>query len=85
MLGQCIKLSQFDIELPLPEFVGRTFRQRFAVRIDHRSASAPSFLTPVDRDTAVDEPSSNGAFHLIDPLVKRFSILDERAEFAVRF
>ncbi len=72
MLGQFIKLSQFDIELPLPEFVGANIPPEVCGTNRSPLGQCTKLSHPVDRDTAVDEPSSNGAFHLIDPLVKRF-------------
>lgn len=33
----------------------------------------------------IDEPSTDGAFHFVDALVERLSVLDQGAELAVRF
>lgn len=77
LLSQSIKLREFDIEFSFPEFVGCALGEWFAKRVDSLTTGVPSFLTGIDGDAMVDEPSSDGAFHLVDALVERFPILDE--------
>ena len=48
-------------------------------------AGVPGFVTRVDRDAMIDEPSSNGALDLIDATIERLAILDQRAKLAMLF
>jgi hypothetical protein len=45
----------------------------------------PGFVAFVDRDAVIDEPSANGVFHLVDAIVERLAILDQRAKLAMSF
>ncbi len=53
--------------------------------IDMSAAGVPGFVAFVNRDAVIDEPSANGVFHLVDAMVKRLAILDQRAKLAVSF
>ncbi len=83
LLVKRIQLRQFDIELSFPEFVRGALIKRLAKGVDSLATGVPSFLTGIDGDAMVDEPSTDGALHLVGALVERFPILDEGSEFSM--
>ena len=77
VLCQSIHLRQFKIQFASPELMRLALRERFTKRVDAFSSGMPCFVARIDRDTMIDEPGPNGAFHLIDATIERFSILDQ--------
>ena len=61
------------------------FNERFSEGVDAFTTGVPRLFTGIDLDSMIDEPSTNGAFHLVDTAVERLSIFDQRSEFAVCF
>ncbi len=47
------------------------------------AASVPCFVSCVDRDALIDEPSTDRVFAFVDASVERLAIFDERAELAM--
>ncbi len=45
----------------------------------------PSYLTGIDGDSVINEPSSDDAFHFADSAIECLSVFDERSELAVFF
>ena len=83
--GQRIQLCQFQIQFTSPELIRIAIGKWLTIGVDAISPSMPSFIARVDRDAMIDEPSFNGALHLIDAAIKRLTILDQRAKLAVSF
>ena len=75
--GCGIELSKFVIEFSFPEFIGRTLGEWFSKGIDSLATGVPGFVTGIDGNSMVDEPSPDGALHLVDPLIECFPILDD--------
>ncbi len=80
--GELIELFQFAVELPLPEVVGATFMDWFAVGVDMGPACIPGSRSGVDLDAAVGEGRSNAVFNSSDAVVEVLSVLDDRSLFA---
>ena len=68
---------------PFQSSFGAAVVEWLAKRVDAFAPGVPRFVTGVDRDAVIDEPSADGVFGLVDASVERLAILDQRAELAM--
>ncbi len=81
--GKCIELREFDVKFTFPKIVCGAIDQWLADGVDTLASRVPSFIARVNRDAMIDEPSTYGAFHLVDAVVERFAVLDQGPKLAM--